>query len=167
MLKLQCFGHCCRESTHWKRPWCQERLRAGGDGDDRECNDSVTSLTQWTWVWANSKGWWKAVKPGMPQSMRLQRVGHDWVKSINNNGKVECRIECAVLTRVQFFAALWTVAHQLLCPWDFPGKNSGVSCHFLLQRSSQPRNWTWCLLHVSSALQMGSLLLSHQGRSFI
>ena len=27
----------------------------------------------------------------------------------------------------------WTVAHQLLCPWDFPGKNTGVGCHFLLQ----------------------------------
>ena len=30
----------------------------------------------------------------------------------------------------------------MLCPWDFPGKNTGVSCHFLLQGSSQPRDWT-------------------------
>ena len=27
------------------------------------------------------------------------------------------------------FATPWTVA----CPWDFPGKNSEVGCHFLLQ----------------------------------
>ena len=27
----------------------------------------------------------------------------------------------------------WTVAHQLLCPWDFPGKNTGVGSHSLLQ----------------------------------
>ena len=27
----------------------------------------------------------------------------------------------------------WTVAHQVLCPWDFPGKNTGVGCHSLLQ----------------------------------
>ena len=27
----------------------------------------------------------------------------------------------------------WTVASRLLCPWDFPGKNIGVACHFLLQ----------------------------------
>ena len=25
-------------------------------------------------------------------------------------------------------------AHQAPCPWDFPGKNTGVGCHFLLQR---------------------------------
>ena len=23
--------------------------------------------------------------------------------------------------------------HSLLCPWDSPGKNTGVGCHFLLQ----------------------------------
>ena len=37
------------------------------------------------------------------------------------------------LSRVQLFATPWTVAHQALCPWDSPGKNTGVGCHFLLQ----------------------------------
>jgi len=27
----------------------------------------------------------------------------------------------------------WAVAHQLLYPWDSPGKNTGVGCHALLQ----------------------------------
>ena len=27
----------------------------------------------------------------------------------------------------------WVAHHALLCPWDFPGKDTGVSCHFLLQ----------------------------------
>ena len=27
----------------------------------------------------------------------------------------------------------WTAAHQVLCPWHFPGKNTGLGCHFLLQ----------------------------------
>ena len=31
-LKLQYFGHLMEESTHWKRPWCWERLRPGGEG---------------------------------------------------------------------------------------------------------------------------------------
>ena len=26
----------CEELTHWKRPWCWERLKMGGEGDDRE-----------------------------------------------------------------------------------------------------------------------------------
>ena len=37
------------------------------------------------------------------------------------------------LSHVQLFATLWTVAYQALPPWDFPGKNTGVGCHFLLQ----------------------------------
>ena len=44
----------CKEPTHWKRPWCQKRLRAGGEGDDRGWGGWMTSLTWWTWVWANS-----------------------------------------------------------------------------------------------------------------
>ena len=35
MLKFQYFGHLMQEPTHWKRPWCWERLRAGGEGGDR------------------------------------------------------------------------------------------------------------------------------------
>ena len=37
-LKLQYFGHLIQiiwKLTHLKRPWCWERLRAGGEGDDR------------------------------------------------------------------------------------------------------------------------------------
>ena len=34
---------------------------------------------------------------------------------------------------VRLFATPWTVAYKALCPWNFPGKNTGVGCHFLLQ----------------------------------
>ena len=37
----------------------------------------MTSRTQWTWVWANSRRWWRTGKSGVLQSMGLQRVGHD------------------------------------------------------------------------------------------
>ena len=41
------------------------------------------------------------------------------------------------------FVTLWTVARQApLCPWDSQGKNTGVGCHALLHRSSQPRDQT-------------------------
>ena len=43
-------------------------------------------------------------------------------------------------SRVQLFVSLWTVAHQALCPWDSPGKNTGVGCHFILQGSSQSKD---------------------------
>ena len=44
----------CKELTHLKRPWCWERLRAGGEGDDRGWDGWMASPTQWTWVWVNS-----------------------------------------------------------------------------------------------------------------
>ena len=69
----------CEELTHLKRPWCWERLRAGGEGDDRGWNDWMASLTQWTWVWVDSVSWWWTGRPGMLRFMGSQRVGHDWV----------------------------------------------------------------------------------------
>ena len=71
------------ELTHWKSPWCWERLKAAGEGDDRGWDGWMALLTQWTWVWANSRSWWWTGKPGVLQSMGLQRVRHDWVTELN------------------------------------------------------------------------------------
>ena len=70
---------CFEEPTHWKRPWCWERLRAGGEGSSRGWEGWMASLTQWIWIWANSRRWWRTGKPGVLQFMGLQRVGHYWV----------------------------------------------------------------------------------------
>ena len=67
------------ESTHWKRSWCWERLRAEGEGDNRGWDGWMASLTQWTRVWASSGRWWRTGKLCMLQSLGLQRVGHSWV----------------------------------------------------------------------------------------
>ena len=45
----------------------------------------MVSLTQWTWVWASSGRWWWTGKPGVLQSMGLQRVGHDWATKQQQN----------------------------------------------------------------------------------
>ena len=55
----------CKELTYWKRPWCWERLNVGGEGDGRGWDGWMTSLTQQTWVWANSRSWWWIGRPGM------------------------------------------------------------------------------------------------------
>ena len=44
----------------------------------QKMDDWMASSTQWTWVWASSRRWWKTGKPGVLQSMGLQRVRHDW-----------------------------------------------------------------------------------------
>ena len=70
-LELQYLATWCKEGTHWKRPWCWARLKAG-EGDDRGRDGCIVSPTQWTWAWASSGRWWRTRKPGVLQSMGLQ-----------------------------------------------------------------------------------------------
>ena len=78
------------ELTHWKRPWCWERLKAGGEVDDRGWDGWTASPTRWTWLWASSGSWWWTGKPGMLRSMWLQRAGHDWATELNWRCVVMC-----------------------------------------------------------------------------
>ena len=71
------------ELTHWKRPWCWKRSKAGREGDNRGWDGWMASSTQRTWVWLNSGSWWWIGRPGMLQSMGSQRVGHDWATELN------------------------------------------------------------------------------------
>ena len=73
----------CEELTCWKRPWCWEGLRAGGEGDDRGWAGWVASPTGWTWIWVSSKSCWWTGKHGVLQSMGLQRVRHDWMTELH------------------------------------------------------------------------------------
>ena len=59
------------------------RRRRGQTRDDEMMRwlDGITNW--WTWVWASSRSWWWIGKPGMLQSMGLQRVGHDWATELN------------------------------------------------------------------------------------
>ena len=54
--KLQYFGHLMWRAD-LKRPWCWERLKVGGEGDDRGWDGWMASPTQWTWVWVDSGSW--------------------------------------------------------------------------------------------------------------
>jgi len=75
----------CEELTHWKRPWWWQRLKAGGEGDDRGWEGWMALPTGWAWVWANSGSWWWTGRPGVLQPMGSQRVGHDWATELNWN----------------------------------------------------------------------------------
>ena len=86
----------CKELSHLKRPWCWERLKAGGEWGIRRWDSWMASLTQWTWVWVNSGSWWRTGRPGVLQSMGLQRIGHDWATELNWT-------ELSLLTATVFF----------------------------------------------------------------
>ena len=66
------------------------RLRAGGEGDDREWDGWMASPTQLGWVWAISRSWWRTGKPDVLQSMGSQRFRHDWVTELNRRDQ-ECK----------------------------------------------------------------------------
>ena len=80
-LKLQYFSHLCEELTHWKRPWCWERLKVGEEGD-RGRDPWMASLTRWTWVWVVPRSWCWMGKPGVLQPLGSQRVREDWAAEL-------------------------------------------------------------------------------------
>ena len=74
----------CKELTHLKRPWCWERLKVGGEGDDRGWDGWMASSTQWTWVWVNSGRWWWTGRPGVLHAVHGVSKGwtrlNDWTE---------------------------------------------------------------------------------------
>ena len=80
------FGHLMQRSDSFEKTLrCWERLKAGGEGDDRGWDGWMVSPTQWTWVWENSRSWWWTGRPGMLQSMGLQTVTCDWATELMIN----------------------------------------------------------------------------------
>ena len=86
----------CEELTHWKRPWSWERLKAGGEGDNRGWGGWMASLTQWAWVWASSRSWWWTGKPGKLQSAGSPRVRHNWVTELTEIYKAHIHLDYAI-----------------------------------------------------------------------
>ena len=128
----------CEELTHGKRLWCWERLRAGGEGDDRGWDGCMASPTQWTWVWVNSGTWWWTGRPSVLQFMGSQRVRHDWATELNwteakfelpwwRSGK-ESACQCRRHKRHGFDSWVrkipWSMKWQLI-PIFLPGKSHG------------------------------------------
>ena len=59
----------------------------------------MASPTQWTWVWVSSGNWWWTGRPGVLQSIGLQRVEHNWVTELNwmlKNARIKCSLHFAM-----------------------------------------------------------------------
>ena len=79
MLKFQYFGHLMQRTDSLEKTLMlgkvEDRRRRGWQ--KMRWLDGITD-SWWTWVWASSRSWWWTGKPGVLQSMGLQRVGHNW-----------------------------------------------------------------------------------------
>ena len=86
--ELQYFGHLMWKADSFEKTLMllgiRERLKAGGEGDDRGWDGWMASPIQWIWVWVNSRSWWWTGRPGVLQSMGSQRLRHDWVTELNS-----------------------------------------------------------------------------------
>ena len=130
--------------THWKRPWCWERLKAKREGGGRGWDGWMASLTQWTWIWANSGRQWRTEEPGVLQSMGSQRVRHDLAteQRQQQRGRVECPRVC-LLNICTLRGSLLSAQHY----WVFDEQSpfwAGVWNPFLITVFSKPPRTLVC-----------------------
>ena len=81
-LKLRYFGPLMGRTDSLGKTLMLERLKVG-EGDNREWDCWMASLTWWTWIWANSRSWWWTWRSGVLQSMGSQRIGHNRATELN------------------------------------------------------------------------------------
>ena len=165
-LKYHTLATWCKELTYWKRPWFWERLRAGGEGDNRRWDGWMASPTQWTWVWVDYRSWWWTGRSGVLWLMGLQRVEHGWATELNWN--LNSRIKTIKLLKEnrrkslvrQWYVRVYAQSLQW-CPTFCDPKDqslSGSSVHWILQArilkwvtmpSSRGSSWPKDITHVS------------------
>ena len=155
--KPQSFGHLMQRAVSSEKTLMLGKIEGRRRRGQQRWDGWMSSLPQWTWIWASSRRWWRTGKPGMLQSMVSQRVRHNWAtehhhlwsinlwpkgknviwgKSLQQRGlgKLDMSVQAELLqscpTLLQRYGLYPT---RLLCPWDSPGKHTGVGCHALLQ----------------------------------
>ena len=109
----------CEELTNWKRSWCWERLKAGGEGSVRVQDGWMVLQTQCTWVWASAGSWWRTGKPYVLQSIRLQSQ-----TLLNNNIKKKL---CFFFYLAALGLPCYTQAFSTSDSWASPC--SSLSCY--------------------------------------
>ena len=73
----------CKEPTHWKRPWCWERLKAEREGNARRLDAWMAPLTQCARVWASSGRWCRTAccsPRGRKESDKTKQMNNSWFK---------------------------------------------------------------------------------------
>ena len=82
-LKPQYFGHLMRRTDSLEKTLMLGKIEVRRRRGWQRMRWLVASPTQWAWIWVNSRSWWWTGKPGVLQSMGLQRVRHDWATRLN------------------------------------------------------------------------------------
>ena len=89
MLKLKLlfqvayFGYLLQRTDSLEKTLMLGKIEGGRRRGNREWDGWMASRTQWTWIWTSFGSWWWTGKPGMLQSMGLQRVGYNWATELD------------------------------------------------------------------------------------
>ena len=83
-LKFQYFGHLMQRTDSFEKTLMLGKIESRRRRDDRGWDGWMGSLTWCTWVWVSSGSWCWTGKPGVLQSMGLQKVGHNWMTELNS-----------------------------------------------------------------------------------
>ena len=141
-LKSQYFGHLMQraDSLDKKKPRCWERLKAGGEGDDRGWDGWMASLTQWTWIGSKLR---EKVKDRWPSQAIVHEVTKNWtrLRSWTRSAKANTAvlrsaaekeiihrswmIKTAEQWRIDAFE-LWCWRSLLRVPWTARSSNQSV-----------------------------------------
>ena len=122
--------------------WCWERLKVGGEWNDRGWDGWMASLTQWTWVWVNSGSWWWTRRPGVLQSMRSKES--DTTEHLNWTS--QNFYHTFIFQKIKINS--YEILNQSLWPWNFikiKGKPFGLLWLWSLLASSLFWSTNWLL----------------------
>ena len=138
-LKLQYFGHLMWRANSLEKILMLRKVEGMRRRGDRGWDGWMASLNQWTWVWANSGRWWRIGKPGLLQSMGLQRVRHDlvteqqqlkpqeWSWSFRAVPSVSCRTSVTVQKLEKVIGRMWLLLGSWSWTWAIKSSSPNIS----------------------------------------
>jgi len=160
-IELQYFGHLMRELTQ-KRPWCWQRLKTGGEGDDRGWDGWMASPTQWT-CFEQAPG----VGDGQGILVCRSLWGHKELDTTEWLNWIDCSPAFLVILRVfpisqpftpeivresVFWIGFWKCLEQQQCKSDV---QTPLQCPWDLSFYGDSNKYEWC------AFQIVHLLHAH------
>ena len=119
MLKLQYFDHLMRRADSLEKTLILGKIQGGRRRERQRMDGWIASPTWWTWIWVSSRSWWWTRKPGVLQSMGLQRVGHDWATELKWTENV---IQVDIVIQ---YVAFWE--------WDFSLSITHLKCTHVVE----------------------------------
>ena len=109
-LKLQYFGHLMRRADSFQKTLMLGKIEGRRIRGWQRIR-WMSSPTQWMWVWVSFGSWWWTGKPGVLQSMGLQRVGHNWVTELTDSDWCEVVSHCSFDLHSSNNEQCWTSFH--------------------------------------------------------